>query len=72
MLDPDSSKTPGSIIFFNESGYEKLSKNLVLRIRIRIRCFLTPGSGSGIRDRKKSGSGMNIPDVFSVSLETFW
>jgi len=30
--------------------------------------FLTPGSG--IRDGKKSGSGMNIPDHFSESLET--
>jgi hypothetical protein len=28
--------------------------------------FLTPGSGMG----KKSGSGMNIPDNFSESLET--
>jgi hypothetical protein len=27
----------------------------------------------GIRDGKKSGSGMNIPDHFSESLETvFW
>jgi hypothetical protein len=30
--------------------------------------FLAPGSG--IRDGKKSGSGMNIPDYFSESLET--
>jgi hypothetical protein len=30
--------------------------------------FLTPGSW--IRDGKKPGSGMNIPDHFSESLET--
>jgi hypothetical protein len=30
--------------------------------------FLSPGSG--IRDGKKSGSGMNILDSFSKSLET--
>jgi hypothetical protein len=31
---------------------------------------LTPGSGIRIRDGKKSGSGMNIQDNFSKSLET--
>jgi hypothetical protein len=30
--------------------------------------FLTPGSGSGMG--KNSGSGVNIPDYFSESLET--
>ncbi len=34
--------------------------------------FLTPVSGIRIRDGKKSlsGSGMNIPDYYSESLET--
>jgi hypothetical protein len=33
--------------------------------------FLTPGSGLGKKSR--SGSGMNIPDLISESLETiFW
>jgi hypothetical protein len=33
--------------------------------------FLTPGSG--IQEKAGSGSGMNIPDYFSESLETdFW
>jgi hypothetical protein len=45
-------------------------------LRIRILCFfwrLDPGSGFGIRDGKKSGSGMSIPDHFSESRETvFW
>jgi hypothetical protein len=39
----------------------------VLRIRDPV-LFLTPGSGFGIRDGKKSGSGMNIPDHFSESF----
>ncbi len=37
---------------------------------IGIRCFLILGSGTGIRDRKNSGSGMNILDYYSESLET--
>jgi hypothetical protein len=32
--------------------------------------FLAKGSGSEIRIGKKSGSGINIPDNFSGSLET--
>jgi hypothetical protein len=32
--------------------------------------FLTHGSGIRIRDEKKSGYGMNIPDNFFESLET--
>ncbi len=35
-------------------------------MRIRIRNLFDPGSGM----EKKSGSGMNIPDNFSESLET--
>ena len=35
--------------------------------------FLTPGSGSGIRDGEKSESGMNIPNRIYESLKTiFW
>jgi hypothetical protein len=44
-------------------------KKAVLRIQIRDPVLFP---GSGIRDRKKSGSGygMNIPDHLSKSLET--
>jgi hypothetical protein len=34
--------------------------------------FRTPGSGIWIRDRKKTGSGMNIPNHISESLETIF
>jgi hypothetical protein len=34
--------------------------------------FLTPGSGVRIREGKKFGSGMNIPDNFYKSLETIF
>jgi hypothetical protein len=41
------------------------------RIRDPVRLKpLDPGSGSRIRDEKKSGSGMNIQDHFYESLET--
>jgi hypothetical protein len=47
----------------------------VLRIRDAGSCsFLIPGSGMG-KKKSKSGSGMNIPDHISESLETivfFW
>ncbi len=33
--------------------------------------FLTPGSGSGMEKNTDSGSGLNIPNQFSESLETF-
>jgi hypothetical protein len=42
---------------------------------LRIRCFFTPGTGIRIQGPgwgEKSGSGMNIPDYFSESLETLF
>ena len=38
--------------------------------RSGIRCLLTPGSGMGTKS--KSGSGMNIPEYISESLETLF
>jgi hypothetical protein len=35
-----------------------------------VRCFFTSAFGIRIRDGKKSGSVMNIPNNFSESLET--
>jgi hypothetical protein len=73
--DPGSGmdKHPGS------AGLFQLSEVYAIRLLINssgenqccgsgFQCFFDPW----IRDGKKSGSGMNIPDHFSESLETFF
>jgi hypothetical protein len=43
---------------------------LYQHLPLLFRGFLTPRSGIRIRDDKKSGSGINIQDIVSKSLET--
>jgi hypothetical protein len=55
---------PKSYYFHQDPGYKQCCGS-----GSRIRCFFTPESGIRIRDGKKSGSEMNIPDHISESLK---
>ncbi len=69
-LGSKKERVPKSLIFTKQ---KQRSYNIFSVADPGSDALLTPGSGYGIRDKKKFRSWMNIPDHFSESLETvFW